>query len=287
MTLVSIADQLKKAQQEGYAIPLFDIFDIQGAEGMFAAVEEKRAPVIAGMYSALMEMPNAHAFAAYLRQRAADASVPVSLMLDHGAGFEQCIRAISYGFTDVMFDGSKLPLEENIAHTQMVVRAAHAVGVAVEAELGHVGSGSDYPEVAANRTGFTNPEVAGRFVEETDVDFLAVAIGNAHGIYRGDPYMDMALLAEIRNQVVVPLVLHGGTGISEEQFRAAIAGGIAKINVATDLYVLTAKRLATAISEREITYFDMIPMVAQTFHERCCYYLDLFGAAGKASERIG
>jgi fructose-bisphosphate aldolase class II len=282
MTLVSIAQQLICAQQNGYAIPLFDVFDIQGAEGMFAAVEEKRAPVIAGIYSALMEKPNAHAFAAYLRQRAEDASVPVSLMLDHGASFEQCIQAISYGFTDVMFDGSRLPLEENIAHTQMVVRAAHAVGVAVEAELGHVGSGADYPDVAAKRLGFTEPEVAGRFVEETGVDFLAIAIGNAHGLYRGDPHIDLDLLAEIRSRVSLPLVLHGGTGIAEEQFRAAIAGGIAKVNVATDLYVLTAKRLAAAFQERQITYFDMIPMVAQTFHERCCYYLDLFGASGKA-----
>jgi fructose-bisphosphate aldolase class II len=282
MTLVSIANQLKKAQQEGYAVPLFDVFDIQGAEGMFAAVEEKRAPVIAGIYSALMEKTNAHAFAAYLRQRAADASVPVSLMLDHGASFEQCIQAISYGFTDVMFDGSRLPLEENIAHTQMVVRAAHAVGVAVEAELGHVGSGSDYPDVAAKRIGFTDPEMAERFVAETGIDFLAIAIGNAHGLYRGDPHIDLDLLASIRSRVSLPLVLHGGTGISEEQFRSSIAGGIAKVNVATDLYVLTAKRLAAALDEREITYFDMIPMVAQTFHERCCYYLDLFGASGQA-----
>jgi len=282
MTLVSIADQLKKAQQEGYAIPLFDIFDIQGAEGMFAAVEEKRAPVIAGIYSALMEKPNAHAFAAYLRQRASDASVPVSLMLDHGASFEQCIQAISYGFSDVMFDGSRLPLADNIAHTQMVVRAAHAVGVAVEAELGHVGSGHEYQEVAAKRIGFTDPETAWQFVDQTGVDFLAIAIGNAHGLYRGDPHIDIDLLADIRSRVSLPLVLHGGTGISEEQFRAAIAHGIAKVNVATDLYVLTAKRLSAALDEREITYFDMIPMVAQTFHERCCYYLYLFGASGKA-----
>jgi fructose-bisphosphate aldolase class II len=284
MTLVSIANQLRKAHQEGYAVPLFNIFDIQGAEGMFAAVEEKRAPVIAGIYSALMEKSNAHAFAAYLRQRAADASVPVSVMLDHGASFELCIKAISYGFTDVMYDGSRLPLEENIANTQMVVRAAHAVGVGVEAELGHVGSGSDYPEVAANRLGFTDPEMAEHFAAETGIDILAVAIGNAHGIYRGDPFIDMELLSAIRSRVSQPLALHGGSGISEEQFRAAISGGIAKINLATDLYVLTAKRLAAAFVEREITYFDMIPMVAETFHERCCYFLDLFGASGKAGK---
>ena len=283
MTLVSIADQLKKAQAEGYAVPMFDIFDLQGAEGMFAAVEEKPRSrdhrcVCRARWRSPMPMP----LARYLRQRAIDADVPVSLMLDHGASFEQCIQAISYGFSDVMFDGSRLPLEENIAHTQMVVRAAKSVGLAVEAELGHVGSGSDYPDVAAKRLGFTEPEMAVRFVEETGIDFLAVAIGNAHGVYRGEPHIDLDLLAEIRARVDVPLVLHGGSGISEEQFRAAVKAGIAKINIATDLYVTAARRLGRAMAEREITYFDMIPMVAEVFHERCCYFLDLFGTSGRA-----
>ena len=284
MTLSSIQPLLLCAYHEHYAVPLFDLFDIQGAEGMFAAAEELHAPVIVGIYSAALKQSNAHAFAAYLRQRALDATVPVALMLDHGASFEQCMQAITYGFTDVMYDGSKLPLEENIANTKIVVRAAHAVGVAVEAELGHVGSASaaDYQATASQRIGFTDPVVAAQFVAETGADFLAVAIGNAHGLYNGDPFIDLPLLADIRRRVSIPLVLHGGSGISEGQFRAAIDNGIAKINVATELYVTTAKRIRQATQNPKATYFDLIPLVAETFKERCRYYLELFGAAGKA-----
>ena len=157
MPLVHIAQELARAQQEHYAIPLFDTFDMHSTDGMFLAIEEKRAPVIVAIYESAMDRPNARALAAYIRTRAEDATVPVSLMLDHGTSFEQCIKAISYGFTDVMYDGSKLPLEENIETTRWVVRAAHAVGVPVEAELGHVGRGSEYQDFGALRKGFTDP----------------------------------------------------------------------------------------------------------------------------------
>ena len=179
---------------------------------MVAALEEANAPGIIAIYSGSFDQPNAAALAAYIRVRLEKLPQPASLMLDHGSSLEQCMRAIHLGFTDVMFDGSKLPYEENLATTKAIVRAAHAVGVKVEAELGHVGSGNEYQNFGGQRKGFTDPAAAERFAAETGVDFLAVAIGTAHGVYVGDPQIDLELLAEVRRRVSVPLVLHGGSG---------------------------------------------------------------------------
>jgi ketose-bisphosphate aldolase len=234
------------------------------------------------IYASTMDRPNVRAFAAYIRARAEDSSAPVSLMLDHGRSFEDCIRAIAYGFTDVMYDGSKLPMEENIETTRAVVRAAHAVGVGVEAELGHVGRGSEYADHETRRLGFTDPESVEHFVAETGVDFLAIAIGTAHGLYDGDPQLDFDLLREIRARVDIPLVLHGGSGVTEEQFRTAIANGISKINVATDLFVTTGRRLCEAALADGASYFSLTQAAVASFEERCGYYLDLFGASGTA-----
>src|SRR3990172_4193596 len=144
MTLVSIKNDLTKARRERYALPLFDVFEMQGMEGVMEALTEKRAPTIIGIYSPYAALPNCRALAAYVRCRVEDTDVPVSLMLDHGASVEQCLEVLSYGFSDVMYDGSKLPLEDNIANTKRVVDAAHAAGAGVEAELGHVGWGDQY-----------------------------------------------------------------------------------------------------------------------------------------------
>lgn len=283
MPLTSIKQELLRARQGGYAIPLFDTYDMNSTEGMFAAIEEKRAPVIAAIYSTWMDFPWIPAYTAYIRARAEKSPVPVTLYLDHGADFEQCMRAISLGFTDIMYDGSKLPVEENINNTKEIVRVAHAMGISVEAELGHVGQGSEYQDFAAQRKGFTDPELAARFVEETGVDFLAVAIGTAHGVYQGTPQLDLDLLAQIRAAVDVPLVLHGGSGLSEEQFRAAIKTGISKVNVATDLYRTTGRRLVEAAQRDDgINYQGLMKAAMDSFQERCGYYLDLFGATGKA-----
>jgi fructose-bisphosphate aldolase class II len=291
MALIPIGPALKRAQAEHFAIPLFDAFDSISIDGIFAAVEEKRAPVIVAIYSGFLDHPNAHSLAEYIRTRAKESPMPATLMLDHGGSFEHVMKALTWGFTDVMYDGSKLPIDENIANTRDVVRAAHAVGVQVEAELGHVGSGSDYASFGGQRKGFTDPDVVEKFVTETGVDFLAVAIGNAHGVYQGEPHLDIALLEEIRKRVDIPLVLHGGSGISEEQFRAAIAAGIAKINIATDLYRTTAKRLADQVNDSKekkdgIAYNDLSMTAVESFRERCGYYLSLFGAAGKGLDLL-
>jgi fructose-bisphosphate aldolase class II len=286
MPLVSIHHELLRAREGRYAVPLFDTFDMQSTEGMFAALEEQKAPAIIALYCRSLEQPNARAMAAYIRLRAEEATVPVSLMLDHGQSFEQCMRAIAYGFTDVMYDGSSLPLDENIANTRAVVRAAHAVGVHVEAELGHVGIGTEYRTYGGQRKGFTDPAAVERFVAETSVDYLAVAFGTAHGLYEGEPDLDLELLREIRARVDIPLVMHGGTGLSTEQFRAAIAEGIAKINVATDLFVTAGRRLIAAAAAEDASYFGLGEVVTEAVRERCSHYIELFGAAGKGQSPV-
>lgn len=282
MPLISIQQELEKAQAGGYGLPLFDTVEMLGTQGMLDAMEEKRAPAMIAIYAGLLDEPRIGAFAAYIRALARGATVPVSLMLDHGSSFEQCMKALSLGFTDVMYDGSELPLEENIANTRMVVRAAHAAGAAAEAELGHVGQGSEYADFGSQRKGFTDPAVAARFVEETGVDFLAVAIGSAHGLYEGEPQLDLELLEEIEEAVDVPLVLHGGSGLKDQQFRDAIERGICKVNIFTDLSVTARDRMKMAAEQEDASYFSITGAIREAFKERCGHFLDVFGASGTA-----
>lgn len=280
MPLVSILDEMQKAKSAGYAIPCFDTFEMQGTLGIFEALEEKRAPALIGLYTGMFTRPNPEAFTGYVRSLAEAATVPVSIILDHGASFEHCIMALNAGFTDVMYDGSKLPLEENIAQTKMVVRAAHAVGAGVEAELGHVGVGMTYREFGGQGKGFTDPDAVERFVAETGVDMLAVAVGTAHGLYDGEPKLALDLLAEIRERVDIPLVLHGGSGLSDEQFRAAVAGGIQKINIFTNLAMSSHRRMVANAQEEKSSFHSMTAQIREAFRDECARLLDVFGATG-------
>jgi fructose-bisphosphate aldolase class II len=277
MTIVSIKNELTRAMQEHYAVPLVDVFEMQGMDGAMEALTEKRAPTIIGIYSPYAALPNCRAFAAYVRSRAEDTDVPVSLMLDHGASVEQCLEVLDYGFTDVMYDGSSLPLEENIANTWRVVQAAHARGVAVEAELGHVGFGDQYESQGAKGLGFTDPNNVQHFVEATGIDFLAIAFGNAHGMYKGEPHLDLELVAEIRRRVDLPLVMHGGTGLSDEQFRSAIAAGISKINYATNIMNAAADNMRTAAAKPEASMFDIYAGIRLAYSQWCSRLYDIFG----------
>jgi fructose-bisphosphate aldolase class II len=274
--------QLKKAQAEQYAVPLFLTFEMMGFEGTLAALEENRAPGIIGIYQIMMRRPNIRAFLQYIRARAEDSPVPLSIIIDHGTSLEQCMQILDYGSTDVMFDGGKLPLEENIAITRSVVRDAHAMGAGVEAELGFVGHGSDYADLDLVRQGFTKPEEAVRFIDETGADALAIAFGSAHAQYKGEPQLALDLLADIRARVDVPLVLHGGSGLSDEQFRATIEGGISKINIFTDLGLTAGREMVSEAQAEKASYFSLIAAAKNAFRERCKHYIDVFGASGKA-----
>ena len=282
MTLVSIKNDLAKARQGHYAVPLYDVFDNQGVEGVMDALIEKRAPTIIAIYSPFALQPNARAMAAYIRCRAEDTDVPISLMLDHGANVELCERMLDYGFTDVMYDGSSLPIEENIANTCKVVALAHAHGAAAEAELGHVGMGDEYDSYGGQKVGFTNPDAVDYFIRQTGVDFLAIAFGNAHGFYKGDPHLDLDLLAEINRRVTIPLVMHGGTGISDAQFKAAITGGISKINFATAIMNGAVENMRQIAQSEKAALFEVTEGIRVSYRQWCSRLYDVFGTTGKA-----
>jgi fructose-bisphosphate aldolase, class II len=283
MPLVSMISELKKAQKGNYAVPLFNFCEMTAVEGIVEALKERQAPGILGIYTHLIDDRRIGAYVGFIREICKNVTVPVSLMLDHGTSFEQCMRALAFGFTDVMLDGSKLPLDENIAANRIVVRAAHAVGAGVEAEVGHVGSGQDYTSFGSQRQGFTDPAEAELFVAESGVDCLAVAFGTAHGEYKGEPRLDLDLVRTIRQRVGTPLVLHGGSGLSEAQFTGAIDSGIAKINIGTDLVLASTRKMSDAAKTSGSDYHKIIQAAREAHYERCLYYLDLFRASGKAA----
>lgn len=281
MPITSIIGELGRARRGGYAIPLFGFFEMNAVEGVIRAAEEASSPVILGIYTNMIDADSVEASAAYIRRRAEGCKVPVSLFLDHGQSYEQCIRAMAFGFTDVMFDGSRLPFEENMEITRLIVRAAHAVGAGVEAELGHVGMAADE---GGDPSGLTDPDSVRRFVAETGVDSLAISIGTAHGVYRGTPRLDFDLLSRIASVTDIPLVMHGGSGLTEEQFRRAVAGGMAKINIATDLFqASTAAMREKALQEAD--YGRMVEAVASAHYERSLHYFKLFGSVNAVGRR--
>ena len=235
MALVTTKELLLDAQKNGYAVGAFNVENMEMVQAVIAAAEELRSPVIMQTTPSTLKYADPELFYANVAAVAKKASVPVVMHLDHGSSFELAMRAFRAGYTSIMIDGSHSVLEENIAITKAVVDAAHAGNVPVEAELGKVGGKED--DLDGGAGGFTDPEEAVRFVEETGVDSLAVAIGTAHGVYKGIPKLDVERLSQIREVVSVPLVLHGTSGIPDEDVKECIRRGICKVNYATDLRI--------------------------------------------------
>ena len=235
--LISMKYTLNTAREQGYCVPALGIGNEHNLRACLNAAEAKRSPVVLlVMYG---NNPDIEYFGRIATDLARRATVPVSIILDHGATYEHAIGAIRARFTDVMIDCSSLPYAENVAQVKEVVKVAHAVGVGVEAELGHVGSGQTVSEISGEGNGdsvFTVPEEAVNFVKETEVDALAVSIGTAHGAYKGTPKLQFDLLQKLREMVSVPLVLHGGSGSGDENLAKACKMGISKLNIAYDLY---------------------------------------------------
>ncbi len=233
MPMVSLCEVLRNTREQHFAVGAFDTMDHAFTEGILQAAEESRTPIIvaAGDFPG----PDYSNFLPYLIDRISRTTVPVCLHFDHGASFEACSRAIRAGYSSVMIDGSKLSFEKNIAETRRVVEMAHACGVTVEGEIGHVGATKNSLESAEDDTRYTEPKAAAEFVEKTGVDALAVAIGTAHGTYKSAPELDFKRLEEIRSQVSVPLVMHGASGLSDENMKQAIRSGMCKINAFTNL----------------------------------------------------
>lgn len=234
MALVTVAQMLEAAEAGGYAVGAFNINNLEFVQGVVEAAEEERSPVILQASEGAIRYVGLEYAVAIARVAAEMVSVPVAIHLDHGHSFAQAMQCIRAGFSSVMVDGSKYPLDENIALTKKVVEAGHAVGVSVEGELGKITGTEDNVFVSERESLFTDPGEAERFVRETGVDSIAVAVGSAHGHYKLEPKLDFDRLAEIRRRVNIPVVLHGGSGIPDDSVRRAIELGVRKVNINTD-----------------------------------------------------
>jgi len=234
MSIISLEKVLDYAEKNNFAVGAFNVNNLEMIEAVVRAAEEENAPVILMYYYSVVDNYGSYQTAMLARGIAEKARVPVVIHLDHSTEIAQTIKCAHAGFTSVMFDGSKLPLAENIRKTNEVSKIVKLFDVNIEAELGYVGLASDDNHFNSNN--MTNPEEVREFTEQTNIDALAVAIGNAHGIYREKPELDIDRLKEIHSLTDIPLVLHGGTGIPEDDIRKAIENGIRKINVGTQLF---------------------------------------------------
>ncbi|MGL4848844.1 MAG: class II fructose-1,6-bisphosphate aldolase [Clostridium sp.] len=236
MELVKSKELLKKAQEGNYAIGAFNVENMEMVMAVISAAEEMNAPVILQTTPSTVKYADVEYFLANARVAASKAKIPVVMHLDHGSSFELAAKAFRAGYTSIMIDGSHLEFEENIKLTKSVVRMCKASEVSVEAELGKVGGKEDDLDGGEGNP-YTEPLEAKEFVEKTGVDSLAIAIGTAHGLYKGEPRLDLERLTEIRRIIDIPLVLHGGSGVPDESVKEAICRGICKVNYATEVRI--------------------------------------------------
>lgn len=277
--LVNLDYVLKKAQKEHYAVGLFNTIDSDMLEAAVAAAEELNSPIIIGTAEVLLPYGELELIAPSVISAAKRARVPVVVHYDHGLTFERCIQALRLGFTSIMFDGSAGDADKNISDTAQLVKIAHSFGATVEGEIGHVGEASSSDNAVSDS--YTTPDEAAKFIEKTGVDALAVAIGTAHGAYKEKPCLDIERLKEIRARVEAPLVLHGGSGLSDDDFRNTVKHGIAKVNIFTDLCVAGVNSVKEA-ENQNLSYLEMRNLKVNAIKEAVKTKIRLFGSDGKA-----
>lgn len=283
MPLVTSKEILLDAQRDRYAVGAFNVENMEMVMAVLAAAEETRSPVIMQTTPGTVRYAGLDYYFANIRVAAERSSVPVVCHLDHGNSFALAMAAFRIGYTSIMIDGSKLPLEENIALTKSVADACHGGNVPVEGELGRVGGKED--DLAGGEDGpYTDPEEAREFVERTGADSLAVGIGTAHGVYEGTPRLDMGVLSKIRARVDVPLVLHGTSGVPDEQVRECIRRGVCKVNYATDLRIAFTNGVKAYMAARP-DEFDPKKYCALGMEQVTQYVaqkMDVLGSCGRA-----
>ncbi|AEG61913.1 class II fructose-1,6-bisphosphate aldolase [Desulforamulus ruminis] len=284
MPLVPVTELLKKAEEGKYAVGAFNVNNMEIVQAIVAAAEAEKAPVIMQASQGAIKYAGIEYIYALANLAASKTSVPVALHLDHGTSFEQCMKCIRFGFTSVMIDGSKLPLQENIALTKKVIEVARATGVSVEAELGKIGGTEDDIHVDERDAFFTDPEEALTFVQQTGVDSLAIAIGTAHGQYKGVPKLDFARLEKIVGLVKIPIVLHGSSGVPDEAIQEAIGLGVRKVNIDTNIReaFTNACRQVVESNPKEIDPRKVLSPAREAATEVIRQKIRVFGSAGRA-----
>lgn len=276
--LANLNDILPRAAREHYAVGLFNTIDSDMLEAAVSAAEELSSPIIIGTAEVLLPYGELKLIAPSVIAAARRASVPVVVHYDHGLTFERCIEALKLGFTSVMFDGSAADNSKNIENTREIVKIAHAMGATVEGEIGHVGEAKSGDNETDDR--YTTPKEAADFVAATGVDALAVAIGTAHGAYKSKPRLDIERLKEIHAAVDTPLVLHGGSGLSAEDFRRTVREGISKVNIFTDICAAGERAMKNA-SASGLDYLKTREERVNAMRAAVKEKIMLFGSDGK------
>ena len=290
--ILSMAEILNDAKKRKYGVAAPNVFSSITVKACFEAAEEMHAPIILDCAGMPFLEETAEIARFYERKYP---NVYAALNLDHGGPYEEIVSAIRFGFSSVMIDRSMVPYEENVREVAEIVKIAHAVGVSVEAELGHVGLGFEYEET--RNAGLTNPEEAVSFVKETGIDCLAVAVGTSHGVYKGKPHLEFDLLSELSEKIQIPLVLHGGSGTGDDNLAKAVCCGIQKVNLFTDLSNAGLKSLMKYLGidwdqmQQDGTKGEFANMKANLcdagleagkgYKELLCHYIELFGGVGK------
>ena len=273
-------EMIKKAQAGGYAVPAFNCENLEMVQAIIAAAQETNSPVLLQTTPSTVKYLTLRQAYAMVKAEADAASVPVALHLDHCESYEGVCAALDAGYSSVMIDASKLPFEENIALTKKTADEAKSRGVTVEAELGTVGGKEDS---RSSSIAYTDPDQALDFYKRTGVDIFAVAIGTAHGFYKGEPKLDFALLEKLASIIDAPLVLHGGSGIPDEMIRRTIELGICKVNFATELRAAMTAAVREALRDEKI--IDPKKFLApgrEAVKNLCIHKIKLCGSDGKA-----
>ncbi|MBQ9416394.1 MAG: class II fructose-bisphosphate aldolase [Clostridia bacterium] len=280
--LVSMNDILPRAKAEHWAVGLFNTVNLEMAKGVIEAAEEMRAPVIIGTAEILTPFASLEDLSSFLIPLARKATVPIVLHLDHGLTLDMVKKAIRLGFTSVMYDCSTDDYYSNMGKVRAVVRYAHERGISVEGELGHVGANAASAEHAGtdDNSIYTDPKQALEYATVTGVDALAVAIGTAHGAYKAKPKLDFDRLKVISSMVKTPLVLHGGSGLSDDDFKRTIANGISKVNIFTDINTAFADA-ANKMYKPGMGQTDIMPVVREAVKQATMTKMELFGCAGR------
>ncbi len=276
--LVNLDAVLKDAQKNHYGVGLFNTTDTDMLEAVISAAEELRSPVIIGTAEVLLPFGELKLIAPAMVAAAKRATVPVVVHYDHGLTRERCIEAIDLGFSSIMFDGSAGDEAENLKNTAEIVKYAHERGITVEGEIGHVGDAAAGDGQTDDM--YTTPAEAKAFVEATGVDALAIAIGTAHGAYKEKPKLDIERLKEIRANLDTPLVLHGGSGLSDDDFKNTIREGIAKVNIFTDLCVAGVEGADEGI-KKNLPYLEIRNLKVEKMKQAAMKKMLLFGSNGK------
>lgn len=287
--LVNLNDVLMPARKGKYAVGLFNTVNLELARGVMEAAEELDSPVIIGTAEVLLPYGPLEDLANLLIPMAKRASVPVVVHLDHGLREETCGQALELGFSSIMYDCSTMDYEANIEHVKRMAKAAHSRGASIEAELGHVGdneggSAEGALNGAAPSRFYTDPAQARDFIERTGADALAIAVGTAHGAYKLPPKLDFDRITEIADTIPTPLVLHGGSGLSDSDFRTAVERGISKVNIFTDINQAGARAAGRGYREG-IGLTDIILPEIEAVKRSVMEKMRLFGSVGRGSDR--